>query len=385
MDISYFVPHSPHSAGYENYDDFLAFAQYHQKYCQLMERAGNDVEFVYLGDRYRSFDHEFGHRIVEFPRTYGNEFGKEYSIALLRYLSDLEADVIHVHGYRQLNVAALLPILGLKDVRVFVQNHGSEFDYSKLTGKAGYRALAALLSSTVERVISVNEFERENLIRAGMDPSRVAYLPNGVDTDRFSPMDRTECLRELGLPTDDRYLVCVAGRLQQCKGVTHLVRAMDELRSVDESLRLLLVYGGYTDRYLRRIESLISDLRLDDHVELVGKVGRDRLPLYYNGADICVFPSVNEGFGVVTIEAMSCGRPVVGTSAHEGGGHLSHGENALLAETASTDSLVDRIERLLADGELYEEIRENGYASVQENYSWDAVGDDLKAIYDGRN
>ncbi|NHN58582.1 glycosyltransferase family 4 protein [Halorussus rarus] len=372
MDIRYLALHTPESVGYDSCEEFLEFAEYHHEYCRLMDERGHDVEFWHLGRSERSVRHEYGHLVRQFPAINPGEFGKELSPSL--YVATVRAspDVVHVHGFHQLNNVPLLVSQWFTDSLV-VQNHGPSRDASEFGTALWYRGLRAAFAGTDATVLSVNRKEVRNVRRFSIG-SDVEYIPNAVDTEKYRPRDKSEARERLGLG-DGRYVLFV-GRMEEPKGVSYLVDAM-----ADVPATLLLVYGGGDDDHVAELRRRATDW--GTNVEFVGRVSDDELVDYYNAADVCAFPSLTEGFGVVCLEAMACETPVVGTTAHTSGeqGHLDHGETALVAERADASSLRDEIRRLLDDDELRNAIATAGRESVVDEFSWPAIADQLEATY----
>ena len=383
MKIIYIVPHSPQATGYTD-EDFILYDRYLHRYCKLMEDSGHEVELLYFGKRGKKIKeskHIFGHKIIQFPISFGkNKFGKEFSLLLLRYLKRLDTDIVHIHGYHRYNVVPILLTLFKKKIPVVIQHHGVGGDYSRLRTKMYYKALKLLLKR-VDMILSVNTIEIENLKMAGIEESKIRYIPNGVDTSVFFPESKEEARKKLILSREKRYVLFV-GRMSRFKGVDNLIKSIDILKRKYPDLTLLLVYGGGFEDEIQRLKKLSEKLNINDRVEFVGSVPKtEALRTYYNAVDICVFPSLSEGLGIVTIEALACKKPVIGTKAHIGGGVLKHEENALLAEVKSPESLAENISMFLDSAELRDKLSSNGYDFVMNNLDWNKIGEKLNDIY----
>ena len=376
LDVLFVVPHSPQSVGYESGEEFLSIATYHKQYCRTIQSLGATVELVYLDDEPPVGD-EQDYNIETMPLSIGSTFGREFSSRLCYRLWNTSLDVVHIHGYNQPNVLPLFWSLWNSSARVVVQNHGGPLDFDDRTHRLWYALVRFHLLRSVETVLSVNIKELENLKRTGIPEQRLEHVPNAVDTDKFIPYPTAKARSELGLSSDQRYLLFV-GKLTENKGVSFLIESLTDL---PEDVHLLLVYSSEMSEVRRTVDSTIEENGLEDRVKFVGQVTHDRLPIYYNAADVAVFPSINEGFGVVTIEAMACGTPVVGTTEHLGGGHLIDGKNALLAEAGSSGSLSEKITQLLEDESISTKISYQGRKTAREEYSWDRVGQILSSVY----
>ena len=378
--IVYVAPHSPSAVGYDSQEGFLEMAHYHQKYCQLMIEAGYEVYFLHFGEEYRRFTHEYGHEVRQLPVTIGSEFNTEVSVRLPIEVFRLDPDILHVHGNPP-KVLFGLPLIWFLHAKLVLQNHGASLNASKWRVKLFYFLFRGVLVPTDCTILSVNRAEIENLANANVS-DRIQYMPNAVDTEFYDRENTNAAKEAVGLPTTQSYLVYV-GRIDESKGVTYLIEAFDELVDRYPDLELVLVYGAYKDDVLKRIETLCMELGLEGRIRFVGRVPEEYLPHYYNAGDVAVFPSVNEGFGVVTLEAMSCGTPVVGTTAHTEGDqrHLIDGENAAIAEAGSTESLTEVIDILLSNQNLAAEIADQGYRYVRENHTWTVIKDNLRSVY----
>ena len=150
----------------------------------------------------------------------------------------------------------------------------------------------------------------KNAIRRhhGCDGAKISVVPCGVDLDLFRPTDKQEARRGLGIP--DKPTVLFVGRLDKLKGIDRLVEALSLVAVPD--CRLLIIGGDeYSKLALGRLKGLAVKLNLADRVEFVGAVPQQELPRYYNAADVVAVPSYSETFGMVALEAVSCGTPVV--------------------------------------------------------------------------
>lgn len=157
-----------------------------------------------------------------------------------------------------------------------------------------------------EAVVLSEEFRQVLIDEFGMFPSKVHVIPPGVDLERFRPRDRVEARRALGLPADGLVALSVR-RMAKRMGLEVLLRAWAQAQPA--GARLYLVGDGH-DR--SRLEALAAQLGLSSRIRFVGRVPDDELPLWFAAADFSVVPSVAlEGFGLVVLESLACGTPVL--------------------------------------------------------------------------
>jgi len=199
-----------------------------------------------------------------------------------------------------------------------------------------------------DRVVAANVVERAHLAwHYGASVDRIAVIPCGVDTELFRPMPQVEAKILLALPPDP--LLLYVGRLQPIKGLETLLDAMTAL---DGAARLLIVGGdqdepenGHAD-YLRE---RVSVLGLRERVSFLGAQPQERLRLFYAAADATVMPSYYESFGMVALEAMACGSPVIASRVGGLTTTVRDGVTGFLVPEGDAGALAERVALLLED------------------------------------
>jgi len=204
-------------------------------------------------------------------------------------------------------------------------------------------------------------------------------VPNGVDLPRFSPPPDpavTAALRAR-VGAADRFLFLTVGGLEPRKGSDHLVRALAAARDLVGVAPVLAVVGGHSFQDHRAYRQAVLDslpglgLVRDRDVVLLGTVPDDELPAWYHAADAFTFPSVNEGWGLVVLEAMAAGLPVVATDIPVFREYLTSGVDALLVPPGDDDRLAAALATLMGDRETRGRLAAGGRA-VAARYGWDA-------------
>jgi D-inositol-3-phosphate glycosyltransferase len=236
-------------------------------------------------------------------------------------------------------------------------------------------------------IISTSPQEMGDLRNLVSQRGRIEVIPCGTDIDNFQPISRAGARQQLGLDPQAK-IVLYVGRFDPRKGIETLVRAYAQLveRSADaQNLRLLIVGGSdpqEDDGAERlRIEGIVNSLGIGASIQFVGMVGHDRLPLYYTAADVCVIPSHYEPFGLVAIEAMACGTPVVASAV--GGLNFTVVPEAtgLLVPAKDEAAFADAIERILTDDLWAQQVRTQAVTRVQDNFSWTGIAVQLSDLY----
>lgn len=226
-------------------------------------------------------------------------------------------------------------------------------------------------------IVLCGEFKKLLAEEYRVDPEKVTVLSGGCDIDRFSPGDRGQARRALGLPEKAK-IVFTVRRLVRRVGIDLLIRSVPLL--TPEHGDLLLVVGG--EGPLRAdLEALADELGVSGRVVFTGFIGEKDLLLYYRAADVMALPSVAyEGFGLVTVEAMACGIPVVGTPVGATVEILNRLNPGLVARDISSEGLAETIKGVLR-GEGWVPDRRRCRCFAADNYSWARVSLDVLGVF----
>ncbi len=241
----------------------------------------------------------------------------------------------------------------------------------------------------VDRVIASCPTERAELIDDyGAAPGQVAIIPLGVDTGRFRPVPRQEARRVVGLDPDGLVVVYV-GRLLPRKDVRNVVRAVAGLAwRGDARPPRLLVVGGATAEpdpvrtpEIGALRRLAEDLGIAELVRCTGSRQPDELRHYYSAGDVVVTTPWYEPFGLTPLEAMACGRPVVGSAVGGLTYTIRDGVTGYLVPPRDPEALADRLGELLAQPELRARLGRAARARVEREFTWSTVAERTVALY----
>ncbi len=233
------------------------------------------------------------------------------------------------------------------------------------------------------RVVVLSEFMKQRVLTVhGVPEKRVRIIPGAADPKRFRPPDDPAQVRQsLNLPLNKVVLFSVRNLVPRM-GLEHLLHAIDRLGA--EAGDLLLLIGG-NGPLREALERLIQGLRLTERVKLLGFIPEERLPMYYQAADLVLVPtSALEGFGLVTVEALACGTPVLGTPVAALPEVLTRVDPRLVAEGSDAASLATAIRRILRrfrdqPGEQ-ERLSAKGRALVETDYNWERHSEQVEAV-----
>jgi D-inositol-3-phosphate glycosyltransferase len=211
----------------------------------------------------------------------------------------------------------------------------------------------------------------------GRSHRNVKTIPAGVDLDLFRPMPKQAARAALGLNGDK--VVLYVGRLEPLKGVDILIEALSRLDD-QTGIRLMVVGGSLEGGELPRLKSWAEQLGLGASVTFTGSVDQSELPLYYNAADIFALPSYYESFGLVALEAMACGTPVVASRVGGLGTFVKDGLSGYLIPRRCPDPFAHRLDMLLATPALREKMGMAGRATAL-GMNWSRTADRLADLY----
>jgi D-inositol-3-phosphate glycosyltransferase len=233
---------------------------------------------------------------------------------------------------------------------------------------------------SLDRIVAATVHERQLLHQLyRVPPSKVAVIPLGVDLERFEVRDRIEARTALGLPPDARIVLAV-GRIEPLKGFDILVRAVAEMTE-RERVQLILVGGDERATVERqRLLAVAEEVGVAGRVHLVGAVPHERLTLYYSAADVVAVPSFYESFGLVAVEAMACGVPVVASRVGGLTSTIGDGRTGYLIPWRCPGPFAEKLDLLLENEALRDALGANAHRSMQA-YSWRAVATALIEQY----
>jgi glycosyltransferase involved in cell wall biosynthesis len=240
-----------------------------------------------------------------------------------------------------------------------------------------------LVMRRCNRVVVMSEFMKQRVQAVhGIAGERVHVISGAVDTTQFVPAgDRASVRRQLGWPADRTVLVTVRNLVPRM-GLEHFIRAVAMVKAARPDVLALI--GG--EGPLRAdLERLVRKLGLTDHVRLTGFIPEGDLPKCYQAADLVVMPTYElEGFGLVTVEALACGTPVLGTPVGATPEILSRVDSCLLTAGTQPEAIADSLRMLLdrfrADPGEREKLAARGLALVQNRFTWERHCTQLAAV-----
>jgi D-inositol-3-phosphate glycosyltransferase len=208
----------------------------------------------------------------------------------------------------------------------------------------------------------------------GCATDKVSVVPCGVDLELFQPIEQVAARRSLGLA--DAPTVLFVGRLDKLKGIDRLVEAVSHLEIPD--CRLIIIGGDeYSKPALKRLEQLAERLEIADRVKFIGAVPQRELPRYYSAADVVAVPSYSETFGLVALEAVACGTPVVSADVGAAGLIIKEGFSGSVVQGNEPAMLARQINKWLMGCVIDLKALHQSVSG----FGWNAAAEQVDAVY----
>jgi len=288
-------------------------------------------------------------------------------------LSQEKFDIIHLHEpLMPMLCTTVLRLSQTANIGTFHACHASflgipAYNFARPIGKWILRRWFRKLDGKIAVSKSAMEFAR------GHFPGYYNIIPNGVDVDHFSPD-----VSPIDEFCDGKLNILFVSRLEKRKGLNYLLEAFKQVKQEIPDSRLIIVGPG--TRLRRKYEKQVARSGLKD-VIFVGFVSYDELPRYYKTADVFCAPATGrESFGIILLEAMAVGKPIVASNIEGYAGVVTHGVDGLLVPPADKEKLVRALISLLTDQSLRQKMGAKGRAKALE-HSWEQIAQKVLNYY----
>lgn len=312
---------------------------------------------------------------VAFPRAAGEKLA--LASDLCAWLVAEGIDILHTHSYKP-NLYARLAGLPCREggLRIAAHYHNQ---YDNKWEKDGSLTLERLLARSSDALLAVSGSVRDHVAeRLGVAPERVDVILNGVEAERFAGHDPAAARAKFGLPAG-RPVVGIVGRISQQKGQEDFLRAAQLLAPRFPEALYLVVGSADDEKLLARMQGLAMELGLGDSVRFTGHV--TDMPALYAALDVLVAPSRWEGFGLMLVEAMAAGKPIVASRVGAIPEVVGGSGAALLVPPADPAAIAEAVCALLAEPARRAAMGAAGRERARD-FSWEASGRRLAAVYE---
>ena len=301
----------------------------------------------------------------------------------------LQYDILHSHYWlsgwvaMQLRLTLDVPIVHMSHTLGYPKNAAAQLPWEQEPRRRLQVEREVLQGS--DALVAESPASKQHMVwHYNVDPANVAVIPCGVDMARFQPQDKRRARADLLLPPTAPILLSV-GRLQPAKGIDTLLQAAADVRRDYPDVCVLVVGGGLDDQderetaELNRLQTLGRRLGLSN-VHYIKAQPQEKLAQYYAAADIFVMPSHYESFGMVALEAMACGTPVVASKVGGLASTIVHGDSGLLVPSGDWRAFAQTISRLLAYPQLQNAMRRAGPERAQA-FAWPLIVENNVRLY----
>ena len=344
----------------------------------------------------------YGNRVVHIPS------GPEIPLPkakLVQYISsfaerilsfsnekNIQYDVIHAHYWmsgiagKQLKEEWQIPMLSMFHTLALLKNKiasSNEFE-----GDYRINGEREVLNET-DRIVVSTEAEVKELIELyNVDKNKTKIIPPGVNLGHFYPINKEEARAYIHQKKE--CMILFVGRIEPLKGIETLMRALGELKKredIDDSKICLTIIGGDATateetmgEEMARLHKIREELGVESFVNFIGKKSQDELPYYYSAANMVVVPSKYESFGIVALEAMACGTPVIASDVGGLSCLVKNEETGFIIPDSDPVALSEKIALLMNQPQLRKRIGAQA-AEYAKQYGWASIAKKMIRLY----
>ncbi|MEA5550816.1 glycosyltransferase family 1 protein [Anabaena cylindrica UHCC 0172] len=342
----------------------------HNSQCRTIRLTAGPIEFV--------------------PRDNGFKYLPKFVEQLLQFQQEngIKYELVHTNYWLSSWVGLQLKqIQGSKQVHTYHSLGIIKYNTIESIPLVASQRLAVEkeILETADRIVATSPQEKQHMRSLVSDQGEIDIIPCGTDIRRFGSVEREAARAALGIEADAKVVLYV-GRFDPRKGIETLVRAVRESQFYGSKDLKLIIGGGSTPgnsdgRERDRIESIVNELGMSEFTCFPGLLSQEVLPTYYAAADVCVVPSHYEPFGLVAVEAMASGTPVIASDVGGLQFTVVNENTGLLVPPQDVAAFSHAIDRILSNPEWRAELGQSGHRRVMSKFSWDGVAMQLDQLY----
>ena len=289
-------------------------------------------------------------------------------------------DVIHAHDWlvaysaKTLKESYKIPIVTTIHATESGRNSGIHDEVQRYINDSEW-----LLTYESTEVIVNSNFMKNDLQRLfGLPYEKINVIPNGISLNNFSGVEKDYDFRRK-YAMDNEKIILYVGRLVYEKGIQHLIGAMPKILANYHDAKLVICgKGGMIDE----LRQETKNLGIENKVYFAGYCDSKTVQKMYKCADIAVFPSTYEPFGIVALEAMLAGIPIVVSDVGGLNEIVEHGVTGMKSYAGNSNSISDSVLSLLFDAKLCDNVSKNAVKKVKELYNWNKIAQDTHYVYE---
>ena len=315
---------------------------------------------------------------VKGVQAFADEKNIQYDLIHSHYwMSGLAAETLS-DTWGRLPIVHMFHTLGEMKNRVARSDDEREGDY-RLNGERQ-------VIKRVDKIVAATYAEQTQLqFLYKANKRKITIIPPGVDTGHFYPIPKDEAREFLGVPATKKIILYV-GRIEPLKGIDTLIKAVAQLRIDIEQVTLAIIGGDPNvssermSQEMARLQKMCDDLGLGGMVVFLGKRAQNTLPYYYSAAEVLVMPSHYESFGMVALEAMACGTPVIASQVGGLAFLVQDGETGYHVPDQEPSQLSEKLTLLLGNPDQHDAMGLRA-AEYAKNYAWVNIAPQIIDVY----
>lgn len=306
----------------------------------------------------------------------------------------IKYDLIHSHYWMSGMAAILLkeswntPIVNMFHTLVLMKNRIARSQH-ELEGEYRLEGEKEVIRKA-DRIIAATMAEKSQLeFLYNATSQNISIVPPGVDTSHFYPIPKEEAKEVIGIPEHSRVILFV-GRIEPLKGIDTLINAISLIQKSGELKccpHQLAIIGGEPNARpeemnaeMIRLQDMVEELGIENFVIFLGKQDQKSLPYYYSAAEVVVMPSHYESFGMVALEAMACGTPVVASQVGGLAFLVQDEETGFVVPGNNPNILADRLIRIIKNPDLQQKMSKQSEIYAKQ-YAWEVISESIAKIY----
>ena len=342
------------------------------KYIFELDKENNYVIFL-LPEEYDNF--ELPNERIRKIKVSAKWYGWKEQILFPIELYKENLDLMHFTHFNSPVLYFKKSIVTIHDVTpYFFPGHKMK----SVIRKIGFRTVFFSSVKKASKVIAVSENTKSDIVKHfKIKENKIKVIYEGADS-QFKIINNNQKITEIKKKYNiTKPFIFYTGVWRNHKNLVGLVKAFDILKN-KYKLNYQLVLGGKEDPYYPEVRKTWEKLGLEKKIIRTGFIKQEELPLFYNAAEIFVIPSFYEGFGLIGLEAMACGTPVVSSNKTSLPEVL--GDAAIYFNPNNPEEMAEKMKLVLTDKKLYNELREKGFRQIRK-YSWERMGRETMEIY----
>jgi glycosyltransferase involved in cell wall biosynthesis len=286
---------------------------------------------------------------------------------LFFYLKRIKPDIVHTHSPELGFISSSL--CKLYNIPIINTCHGITFN------DKGYPYIKRKLEEFLlkygyfNKIITANKNSLNDFSKSRI--RNVDYLPNAIDLELF---------QNRRYNVNKKTIFLFAGRIEKEKGLNYLIHAVNKLRKKENNFKVFIIGKGVEQNYF---EDLVIELKLNNHIEFLGKKNKDEVIDYYYKSDVCILPSLHETFPITVLEAWAARVAVITTKVGGISAICINRENVLMVPPGDSKGISEAMITMIKNPELRKKLVENGRKLVENNYEWDKMAKKIESIYRG--